>query len=64
MNHVQDPVGSEPPAHPGIQSKDGGEVAIGLSGPGDLVTPLSQISLEEVSPSNEEFAACLKGQMA
>jgi hypothetical protein len=43
---------------------DGGVVAIGLSGPGVLVTPHSQISIEEVSPSNGESAACLKGQMA
>jgi CRP-like cAMP-binding protein len=55
---------------------DGDVVTIGLSGPGDLMTPLSleweatervcltRASVEEVSPSNEELAACLNSQMA
>jgi CRP-like cAMP-binding protein len=55
---------------------DGDVVSIGLSGPGDLLTPLgleweatervclTRASVEEVSPSNEELAACLEGQMA
>ena len=55
---------------------DGDVVTIGLAGPGDLMTPLSldweatervcltQSSVEEVSPSSEEFTACLSSQMA
>lgn len=55
---------------------DGDVVTIGLSGPGDLMTPLSleweatervcltRASVEEVSPSNEELSACLNSQMA
>ncbi|MCP9850349.1 Crp/Fnr family transcriptional regulator [Cyanobium sp. Morenito 9A2] len=51
-------------------------MTIGLAGPGDLIAPLNlageaseivcltRVSVEEVSPSNEELTVCLNNQMA
>lgn len=57
-------------------TRDGDVITIGLRGPGDLVAPLNgewgaaesfsltRVSLEEISPSQEQLLACLSSQLA